>query len=102
MGIEADIGGVRGAGADSCALAERLREARSAWDGATRDGQAACGLPVIGAAFRRLQDAWFTEIGAHATVLEQLCQALRDSADTYQGTDQDVAHGFSAVTDDGQ
>lgn len=102
MGIEADIGGVREAGADSCALAGRLRAARSAWDGATHDGQAACGLPVAGAAFRTLQNAWFTEIGAHAALLEQLCQALRDSATTYQDTDQNAARGFNAVTDDGQ
>lgn len=102
MGIEADIGGVRGAGADSCALAGRLRAASSAWDQATRDGHTACGLPVAGAALHTLQEAWFTEIGAHTTVLEQLCQALRDSADTYQGTDQDAAQEFSAGTDDGQ
>ncbi|MGH3937182.1 MAG: type VII secretion target [Pseudonocardiaceae bacterium] len=102
MGIEADIGGVREAGTEACVLAGRLRAARSAWDGATRDGQTACGLPVAGTAFRTLQDAWFTEIGAQATVLEQLCQALRDSATTYQDTDQTGAHGFNAVTDNGQ
>lgn len=102
MGVEADIEGVRDAGEDACALAGRLHAARSVWDGATRDGQGACGLPVAGAAFRTLQDAWFTEVGAHATVLEQLCQALHDSAATYQGTDQDVAEGFRAVADDGQ
>ncbi|MGH3912777.1 MAG: type VII secretion target [Pseudonocardiaceae bacterium] len=102
MGIEADIGGVRNAGSEACALVGRLRAARSAWDGATRDGQRACGLPVAGVTFRTLQDAWFSEIGAHATVLEQLCQALRESADTYQDTDQKAAQGFNAVIDDGQ
>ncbi|MGQ0776904.1 MAG: type VII secretion target [Pseudonocardiales bacterium] len=107
MGIEADIGGVRGAGEDACALAGRLRAARSTWDRATRDAHTACGLPVAGAALRTLQDAWFTEIGAHATVLEQLCQALRDSATIYQHTDQNAAQGFSAEgfsagADDGQ
>ena len=102
MDIDADIGSVRNAGMDSCALAGRLRAARSAWDQATRDGHTACGLPVAGAALRTLQDAWFTEVGAHATVLEQLCQALRDSTTTYQNTDQDAAQGFSAGADDGQ
>jgi uncharacterized protein YukE len=87
MGIEVDAGGVRGAGGDACALAQRLRGARSEWDGATRDGQAACGLPVVQEAFRELLDAWFIEVGAHATVLEQLCTALRESTETYQHTD---------------
>ncbi|MGQ0778573.1 MAG: type VII secretion target [Pseudonocardiales bacterium] len=102
MGIKADIGGVRGAGGDACTLAGQLRAARSAWDQATRDGHPACGLPAAGTAYRTLQDAWFTEIGAHATVLEQLCQALRDSADIYQHTDQDAAQDFGAGADDGQ
>lgn len=107
MGIEVELEGVRKTGTDACALAGRLRAVRSVWDGATRDGPAACGLPVAGAAFRTLQDVWFTELGGHATVLEQLCQALRESAETYQGTDQNTAQhfraeGFGVEAEDGQ
>ncbi|MFN2495659.1 MAG: type VII secretion target [Pseudonocardiaceae bacterium] len=98
MSIEVDAGGVRGAGEAACVLAQRLRAARSAWDSATRDGQSACGLPVARAAFRSLQDAWFTEVGAHATVLEQLCAALGESADTYQLTDEAAAVSLKATS----
>ncbi|MGH4016770.1 MAG: hypothetical protein ACRDSL_23120 [Pseudonocardiaceae bacterium] len=63
MDIEVDVGGVRGAGGQACALAERLRGARSEWDGATRNGQSASGPPVVREAFRKLQDAWFIEMG---------------------------------------
>ena len=52
-------------------------------------------------AFRTLQDAWFTEVGAHATVLEQLCAALHESAETYQRTDQTAAE-ILQVADGGQ
>jgi uncharacterized protein YukE len=101
MSIEVDIEGVRGAGGDACALAGRLRDARSEWDDATRAGASACGLPIVRGAFRMLQDAWFVEVGAHASVLEQLCHALRDSAQTYQHTDQRAAQTYQ-VTDNGQ
>ena len=106
MGIEADLDGVHDAGRQACALAHRLRAARSTWDGATRQGQWACGLPVLQAAFRTLQDTWFTEIGAHAAVLEQLCAALPDSAQIYQHTDEAAAGASTAgaweVADGGQ
>jgi len=84
MEIDVDAGGVQGAGGDACALAQRLRAIRSAWDGATREPESACGLPVVRDALRALQDVWFTEVGAHATVLEQLCE----STGSYQRTDQ--------------
>lgn len=102
MAFDADIGGVRSAGEDACALAERLRAVRSSWDGETREGESAVGLPVACRAFRELQDTWFIEVGAHITVLAELCQALRDSADTYRRTDQAAAQGFGLVTDDGK
>lgn len=101
MGIKVEVEGVRDVCGEACALAQRLRGARSAWDGATRDGESACGLPVAREAFRTLQDAWFTEVGAHATVLEELCAALHESAETYQRTDQATAETLR-VADGGQ
>lgn len=102
MGIEADISGVQGAGGDPGALAGPLRAARSVGDEATRERQAVCGLPVTGAALRTLQPAWFTEIGAHATVLEQLGAAMRDSTAICQSTRRGAAEDFGAVADHGQ
>lgn len=51
--------------------AAALRAVRSTWDAATLDGGGACGLPVTVAAYQRMQEAWFTELGAYADVLDR-------------------------------
>jgi hypothetical protein len=53
-------------------LAESLRAARSAWDGATRDGASACGMDIVARAFTGMRDAWFGEIGVHIAILDQV------------------------------
>ena len=102
MSIEVGTGGVSAAGGDACALAEQLRRHRSRWDADTRDGESACGLGVAARAYRIMQDAWFAEVGAHVTVLEQICQALRESAVTYEQTDTGDAARFGAGGEHGQ
>lgn len=48
---------------------------RATWDAATLDGGAACGLPVAVAAYQRMQEAWFSELGAYGELLARLAEA---------------------------
>lgn len=81
-------------GREACRLADTLRTVRTGWDGSTRDGAAACGLPVAAAAYRAMQDAWFDEVGVHITVLEEICAALRASAISFPVTERGEAERF--------
>ncbi len=51
---------------------DELRAVRAAWGAATRNGGAACGLPVAAEAFERMREAWLAEFDAHLAVLERL------------------------------
>jgi hypothetical protein len=95
-GYQVDAERVAAAGRGACELAEALRAARSRWDGATRDGDRACGMDVTARAYTTMQDAWFDEIGVHIRILEQVCGALNASAQAYQSHDQAAAAGFTA------
>lgn len=72
--------------------AAAMRAVRSTWDEATLDGGAACGLPVAVAAFQQMQEAWFTELGAYADVLDALAgpaAEIRPAAGTGAGEASD-------------
>lgn len=93
-GFDVDTGQVDSAGRSVCDLADDLRRVRSGWDTATRDGGKACGMDVAERAYTSMQDAWFDEIGVHLTILDQACQALRDSANAYARSEDSTAHGL--------
>jgi len=63
---------------DARELAEAVRRIRSAWEAATADGAAACGLPAAVGAFQRMRQAWSAELGAVAAVLDELSGAGSD------------------------
>lgn len=94
-GFQVSTEQVAAAGRTVCELADALRSTRSGWDGSTRDGGSACGLDVVTTAYTSMQDAWFDEVGVHITILEQACQAVRDSAAAYRRTDDGAAEALS-------
>lgn len=61
--------------------AAAVRAARAEWDGATREGAVACGLPAAVAAFERMREAWSAELGVYAEVLDTLGRQDRGGSD---------------------
>lgn len=69
VGGSAGVGGSGGAGEGA---AWALQRVRAAWDEATREGAAACGLAVTAGAYGRMQRAWAAELAAQVALLERL------------------------------
>lgn len=93
-GYTVDPDAVADSGRTVCELADDLRTARSTWDRPTRSAAEACGMDLVRDAYTAMQDAWFDEVGVHVTILEQLCESLREAAKGYRDLEDTGAESF--------
>jgi uncharacterized protein YukE len=74
-------------GRDARTLAEQLTDVRSRWASVTDSSADACGYAETAGAYRRMQDAWFGELGVYIRVLEELAAGIETAGRGYQESD---------------
>jgi uncharacterized protein YukE len=73
-------------------LARELTAIRSTWAGATDGSGDAFGYRELAAAYEKVQDAWFAELGVHIEALDELGSGLAGAADGYDRADGHAGH----------